>query len=128
VPFYHATRRTRLESILQTGLQPVSPQNFDCPPGVYLSDSPIVAFGFLIEHFLINADDSSRPSEEVKDFVVIVIDDSRINSKRLLPDPNVSGKWQKHLFIYDNIIDVTGMPILDADDLFPKQEGDEERH
>lgn len=119
MPFYHATRRRRLATILKEGLHPRALQNFECERGVYLSTDPFVAFGFLLEDFFLKATDETKPSQELKDFIVIVIDDSRVDIARLKPDPNVEGKWQDCLFIHTGDIDVTGMPILDADILFP---------
>ena len=119
---YHATRRHRLASILAKGLRSGEAQNFECMPGVYLADSPIIAFGFLIEDYLLKADETSKPSRDLKNFIVIVVDDARIDETRLEPDPNVGKNWQGHLFRYEGVIDVNGMPILDADVLFPDRE------
>lgn len=119
MPFYHATQRQRLASILEKGIRTGEKQNFECEPGVYLADSPIIAFGFLIEDYLLKADEESRPSEDLKDFIVIVIDDARIDQTLLGPDPNVGKNWEEHLFLYEGVIDVTGMPVLDANVLFP---------
>jgi len=121
MPFYHATRRRHLPSILREGLHSEAAQNFECEKGVYLSLDPAIAFGFLLEDFFLKATDESKPSQELKDFIVIVVDDARVNQAQLKPDPNVEGKWQERLFIYEGCIDVTGMPILDADILFPDE-------
>lgn len=122
MPYYHATRRHRLEAILREGLHPRAAQNFECEPGVYLANDPLIAFGFLLEDFFAKATDDTKPSEELKDFVVIVVDDSRVNAALLKPDPNVEGHWQERLFLHHGDIDVTGMPVLDADILFPPDE------
>lgn len=119
MPLYHATHRHRLESIFKEGLHDKAAQNFDCERGVYLADSPIIAFGFLIEDFFEKADESASPKAAIENFVVLVIDESRFDRSLLEPDHNTSEKWQKHLFIYRGTIDVTGMPVLDADILFP---------
>jgi len=121
MPFYHATRRRHLASILREGLHCEAAQNFECEKGVYLAIDPAIAFGFLLEDFFLKATDESKPSKELKDFIVIVIDDARVDKALLKPDPNVEGKWQKRLFIYPITIDITGMPILDADILFPDE-------
>lgn len=122
MPYYHATRRHRLERIQQEGLHAKADQNFECERGVYLAADPLIAFGFLLEDFFIKATDETKPSEELKDFIVIVIDDARVNPALLKPDPNIEGKWQERLFIYAADIDVSGMPVLDADVLFPPEE------
>lgn len=119
MPFYHATRRSRLPSIMSIGLRGSEEQNFECEAGVYLARSPIIAWYFLLEDLIERMDDSTSPSGEMADFIVIVVDDSRVEAARLRPDPNVEGRWQDELHLYDGIIDVRGMPILDADMLFP---------
>lgn len=118
MPYYHATRRSRLREILREGLHGRAEQNFECERGVYLSTEPIIAVGFLLEKFLESEDPAKKPSEEIEDFVIIVIDDSRVNKKKLKPDPNVEEMWQEYLFLHQDDIDVNGMPLLDVEQVF----------
>jgi hypothetical protein len=119
MPFYHATHRRKLPSILQFGLggRSGADQNFACKKGVYLAATPEVAFAFLIEHFLESAIDESNPNEELDEFVVILVDDTRIVGN-LQSDPQVSATWAG-CFVYDGVIDIRGMPVLDAQLIFP---------
>jgi hypothetical protein len=117
VPYYHATRRHLLESIIRYGLGGlVVERNFpESEPGVYLSDEPLLAVGMLIDKFLDVADPASNPSRELESWVVIVIDDARVNPRRLRPDPQMDaldGFW-----LYDGIIDVTNAVVIAVMDL-----------
>src|SRR3546814_10653021 len=80
MPYFHATHRQKLPSIWQFGLGglPTAPQNFPCESGVYLATSPEIAFGFLIEYYIRSGKPGSNPSAEIDEFVVIVVDDSRV--------------------------------------------------
>src|SRR3546814_15773675 len=80
MPYFHATHRQKLPSIWQFGLGglPTAPQNFPCESGVYLATSPEIAFGFLIENYIRSGKPGSNPSAEIDEFVVIVVDDSRV--------------------------------------------------
>lgn len=122
MPYYHATHMKRLDAIYKEGLHSRAKQNFDCKKGVYLALDPYIAFGFLLEDFFAKADEQAKPSQEAKNFLVIVIDDARINPDLLHPDPNVEGKWQKELFIYGGEIDITAMPIINSEILFSKEQ------
>jgi len=119
MPFFHATWRENLPSIMSAGIVATVPteRNFDCEPGAYLSEEAWLALGFLVEAFMEKADPNSNPSEMIKRMAVIVVDDSRVDRSRLRADPNVDrqvGTW-----LYDGIIDVRGMPVLSVDDIVP---------
>jgi hypothetical protein len=111
--FYHATYRHRLDSIRRHGLTPtVADPNFPgAEPGVYLASDPMIPVAFLLEHSIENANEKDNPSQIVENFVVIVIDDSRLDKRKLGPDPQLSE--QEGLWCYRGVIDVTNMPILD---------------
>lgn len=122
MPFFHATWRDNLPSIMSKGLGAADPieRNFDCVPGTYLSEEAWIALGFLVEAFMEKADADCNPSEMVKQMAVIVVDDSRVERSRLRSDPNIDrhvGTW-----LYDGIIDVRGMPVLSVDDVIPPAE------
>lgn len=119
MPYYHATRRHLLESIIRYGLGGfVIERNFpESEPGVYLSDEPLLAVGMLIDRFIDVANPDSNPRLELDSWVVIVIDDARVNPQRLLPDPQLDtldGFW-----LYDGVIDVRNAVVVAATDLPP---------
>lgn len=118
MPYFHATHRRKLPSIRQFGLggRPDAPKNFPCESGIYLAASPEVAFGFLIENYVKSGPRDSNPSAELDEFLVIVIDDSRV-TRPLREDPQVSNA-EAGCFLYDGVIDIQGMPILDAPAIF----------
>src|SRR3546814_4280282 len=90
MPYFHATHRQKLPSIWQFGLGglPTAPQNFPCESGVYLATSPEIAFGFLIENYIRSGKPGSNPSAEIDEFVVIVVDDSRVTGS-IRVDPQI---------------------------------------
>jgi len=121
MPFFHATWQENLPSIMAHGLGAALPaeRNFDCEPGLYLSSEAWIALGFLVEAFLEKADPSSKPSEAVRQMAVIVVDDARVDPRRLKADPNIDRDVGTRL--YDGIIDVRGMPVLSVDDIMPPE-------
>lgn len=120
MPYYHATWRRNLNSILSYGIGGAAPsrRNFDCEPGVYLSQDIHVAVGFLIEAVtMMDAEEVDyTPAEMLEQMVVIVVDDARIREASLTLDPNVD--HASYLGCYDGIIDVRGMPVLDVSTLY----------
>lgn len=123
MPYFHATHRQKLPSIWQFGLGglPTAPQNFPCESGVYLATSPEIAFGFLIENYIRSGKPGSNPSAEIDEFVVIVVDDSRVTGS-IRVDPQIPSTDAK-CFLYEGVIDVRGMPVLDAIAIFPEHRG-----
>jgi len=142
MPYYHATRTDRLDSIRANGLDPhIGAQNFDCVRGVYLAEDIHVAAGIMTIHWL-QADaalvDTLRgftplsPTREVArvwnkheqttalldSVIVFVIDDARIDRALLEPDPN--GVAALGCYRYTSTIDVTGLTIVTLDDLARK--------
>jgi hypothetical protein len=104
-----------LASILRHGLGGALPdrKNFDCKDGVYLATEPSVAILILVEAALASALDTDSPQEVIDSMRLLVIDDSRIDASRCEPDPNVERRGLA--FVYQGIVDVRGMPILDVD-------------
>lgn len=74
---------------------------------------------FLIEHYLLHGGEKSSPREAVENFVVFVIDDSRIDSARLGPDPSFENA--EHFRRYQGVIDVSGMPVIGAVEMFAER-------
>lgn len=117
MPYYHGTHVQKIPSIQKHGLGGiVVEKNFDCEDGVYLSTEPVVCVGMLVDHLLTTGSDGTNPSEVLKSFRVIVIDDSRVNPSKLNQDPNVDVEG---CYLYRGVIDITGMPILDVDAILP---------
>lgn len=119
--FYHATLRENLSSIQEFGLggkRAEHPNFQDCEPGVYLTNHPLLAIGFLIEAAMEPEFQSRFPSprEAFAQFAVIVIDSSLIDTKKLKPDPQIEkpGFWK-----YEGIIPIAACPILDPLNLTP---------
>lgn len=118
MPFFHGTRRVLLPSIMRHGLGGVDigPNVEDCVRGVYLASDPRLCLAILLGQTMALMDETSSPREELASWVVIVIDDTRINRQRLRADPHVDswhGSW-----LYDGVIDVTNAPLLDIDQVY----------
>lgn len=115
--FYHATTRDRIESIRRLGLGglPGATKSFpDCPDGVYLAADPMLALGFLLELAMAGRFQQIKPAEALAQFCVIVIDDSRINTSLLSPDPNI---LQTGFWLYAGVVDITALPVISAEDV-----------
>src|SRR3546814_11944591 len=84
-----------------------------------------MAFGFLIENYSRSGKPGSNPSAEIDEFVVIVVDDSRVTGS-IRVDPQIPSTDAK-CFLYEGVIDVRGMPVLDAIAIFPEHRRSEER-
>jgi hypothetical protein len=120
MPYFHATWRRHLPSIQKHGLGGAAPdaQNFPVEKGVYLAVDASIALSMLLEAYLENGEDSGlTPPEALAAMCVIVIDDSRLQKTRIDVDPNV--ERQDVTALYRGIIDVTGMPVISVDTLFP---------
>jgi hypothetical protein len=115
MPRYHATWASNLESITRHGLGGASPdtRNFDCDDGVYLAEDPAAAICFLIEAAVRNEGFGATPADAFKAMRLIVIDDSRYDASLAEPDPHVERAGIA--VIYRGVIDVRGLPVIDAE-------------
>jgi hypothetical protein len=116
MPLYHATYKSRIDSILKYGLGGmVLERNFpEAEMGTYLCDNPVIALGFLIEHYVDSGNREITPDQMVKSFRVIVIDDTRFDQRKLRQDPQID-HHEVGLWVTDEIIDINGCIILDSD-------------
>jgi hypothetical protein len=120
MPFFHATSRRLLPSILQLGLgsQPTKRSTVECEPGVYLAQDPNVCVALEVERFLsLVAQDSTKqlmptPREELADWVVIVVDDARLDPSLLIRDEGVTE--YANCWRYTGVIDVTNAAMIDV--------------
>jgi hypothetical protein len=87
-------------------------QNWDCDPGVYLAGHPSLSIFVMLQHYVEQGDPDSVPKNELADMCVIVIDDSRVTASKLGPDPEID---RPDVWLYEGVIDVTNMPVLDVD-------------
>lgn len=114
MPYFHGTRRTRIESILTHGLGwSGAEQNWVCDPGVYLSAHPSLSIFVMLQHYVEQGDPNSVPKDELADMCIIVIDDSRVDASKLGPDPDIE---RPDVWLYKGIIDVTNMPVISAEE------------
>lgn len=107
----------RVPSIRRFGLGGLrgAPKAFrDCPDGVYLAEDPMLALGFLLERALAGDFKDISTRDAVSQFSVFVIDDSRVDRRRLVPDPNIQ---QAGFWLYNGVVDVTAMPVIGADEV-----------
>lgn len=118
MPFFHATRRDRLASILRHGLGGVDtgPVVEVCERGVYLSVDPRISIAVMIGQILALASDDTSPRDAIDSIVIIVVDDARLDRRKLEPDPHVSS-W-KGSWLYRGVIDVVNAPLLSIDDIY----------
>ena len=112
MPYYHATFRKHIPSILKHGLGGrVTEQNWDgCEPGVYLAAEPEVCIFVMLDQYYQFGHPDSVPRDHLAEIVVIVIDDSRVQPAKLGPDPLIK---RRDVWLYDGVIDVTSMPVVD---------------
>ncbi len=126
---YHATWKRHLPSIERHGLGGFQPddRNFEgTVRGLYLCSDPLIAISFLIEALDSKEDIHHLPPPALlAQMRVIVIDDSRIENKKLKPDPQVERK--DVAWLYDGVIDTRGMPILDVDTIMASVASDEDQ-
>lgn len=116
MPYYHATWRRHLKSILRHGLGGALPdeQNFPVERGVYLAVDPSIALFMLVEAYLLKGEENALPPPDtLEQMCVIVIDDARLADGKIEADPNVERK--DATFLYRGIVDVTGMPVLSVE-------------
>lgn len=119
MPFFHATWRRHLPSIMKHGIGGAAPdrQNFPVEVGVYLATDPEIAVGMLMEAYADGGETMGlTPREALAEMCVFVVDDSRINTTLLDHDPNIDRRDLTRL--YRGIVDVTGLLVLSVDDIF----------
>jgi hypothetical protein len=122
MPYYHATWRQHLPSILKHGLGGAEPSARNFPaaePGVYLTNDPAIAIMMMMEAYALNGtagnDIGMAPPQALEALCVIVIDDSRIKADLIDIDPNVERRdctWRYH-----GAVDIIGMPVLSVDQI-----------
>ena len=127
MPYFHGTRRSQLASILRHGLGGVDTgaNAEECVRGVYLASDPRICVAILFGQFMALADETTSPRDEVESFVVIVVDDARIDLRKLEADPQVAtwrGAW-----LYRGVIDITNAPLLDVDTVYAGWQFDPEK-
>lgn len=119
MPYYHATYRDRIPSILTSGLggEGMDANWPGADRGVYLAEDPTHAVFVMVDWFMQTAEFSHSPKDFIDSLVIILIDDSRVPRQRLGPDPSIhiDGVW-----LYRGIIDVRNMPVLELDQVMPK--------
>ena len=101
-----------MPSILRHGLGGVDtgPVAEDCERGVYLAVDPRISIAVMVAQIIAVSPDDASPRDEINRVVILVVDDARLDRRRLRPDPHVAswtGSW-----LYDGVIDVTNAPVL----------------
>lgn len=116
MPFFHATFRKHVPSILRHGLGGNGAEaNWPgIEAGVYLSEHPAVSLLVMVEQYCRFGDPESVPRDHFNDVVVFVIDDSRVDRSKLAHDPLISNH-PVHRFL--GIIDVSRMPVIPFEDM-----------
>lgn len=120
MPYFHATWRRHLPSIRKHGLGGAMPdmQNFPVERGVYLSTDAAIAFGMMIEAYVLNGEAwGMSPLEALEAMCVIVVDDSRIDQRMIDVDPNVERR--DVTMLYRGVIDVAALAVVFANDVIP---------
>lgn len=112
--FFHGTRFSRMPSILEHGLGWAgAEQNWEgCARGVYLAGDPSISVFVMLEQFMKYGRDDDTPKALFADMCVIVIDDSRIDRRRLGPDPLIE---RTDVWLSDGVIDVRSQTVIDVD-------------
>ena len=115
MPYFHATLRRHLPSILRHGLGDRGHgQNWPgIAAGTYLATHPAVCISVMLEQYIEFGDAGSVPAEHLAEICVIVIDDSRVRKELLAQDPQTD---HPNSLIYAGIIDVSGMPVLGTEE------------
>ncbi len=121
MPYYHATQRDRLPSILKRGLgwSGAEPNWPGIERGVYLAEKPEHAVFIAIDWFMQAAADDASPAQYLDNLVLILIDDTRVARAQLGPDPDIS---RDGIWLYRGVIDVRNMPILETTDVLAPPE------
>lgn len=118
MPYFHGTRRSVLPSILRHGLGGIDtgPIAEECVRGVYLASDPRICLAILLGQLLAIGDESVSPRKELENWLIIVIDDARIDARKLEADPQVSS-W-RGAWLYRGVIDVTNAVLLTVDEIY----------
>lgn len=116
MPFFHATFKKHLPSILKNGLggQGSQPNWPDIDGGVYLSELPAISLLVMVEQYCNFGDPESVPRDHFAEIVVIIVDDARVDRARLAPDPHIT---EHPVFRYLGVLDVSGMPIVPFEEM-----------
>ena len=116
MPYYHGTRRHSLPLIQKHGLGGIDPgpTSAACERGVYLSSDPMLSVAVLTQQFFETATDEVSPAEWLGSWVFLLIDDTRIDRRKLVPDPHFGGTGS---WLYSGVIDVTNAPVLELEDI-----------
>jgi hypothetical protein len=121
MPWFHVTFERHVESIRRHGLGArVVERNWpECDEGVYLAQGAELGLMLFIERYVQGGDPDSVPRDYLATLRIVVVDDSRIDPSRILPDPSFPD--DEGVGLYRGVIDVTGMPILDVDAVTPPE-------
>jgi hypothetical protein len=120
MPFFHATSRRLLPSILKLGLgaQPTKRSLAECEAGVYLAQDPHVCLALEMDRILSLLGQgratqiTPTPREELAEWVVIVADDARLDPSLLIRDEGVT--QDANCWRYTGVIDVTNAAMVDV--------------
>lgn len=121
MPWFHVTFERHVASIVRHGLGArVVERNWpECDEGVYLAKSAEFGLMLFIERYAESGDPASIPRDYLATLRIVVVDDSRVDLRRLVRDasfPDDDG-----VGLYLGVVDVTGMPILDVDAVMPPE-------
>lgn len=121
MPWFHVTFDRHIDSIRRHGLGArVVERNWpECDEGVYLAKAAELGLMLFIERYAESGDPDSVPSDYLATLRIVVVDDSRVDLRKLVRDssyPDDDGVGR-----YLGIIDVAGMPILDVDAVTPPE-------
>jgi hypothetical protein len=118
MPYFHATRRERLSSIYRHGLGGVDigPVAEICERGVYLASDPRISIAVMVGQLFTLEDETVSPRDYIASLVIIVVDDARLDRRKLEPDPQVK-TWQGS-WLYRGVVDVTNAVLLTVDEVY----------
>ncbi len=121
MPWFHVTFDRHVDSIRRHGLGArVVERNWpECDEGVYLAQGPELGLMLFIERYAETGDRDSVPSDYLASLRIVVVDDSRVDPRKLARDPSFPD--EEGIGRYLGVIDVTGMPILDVDAVTPPE-------
>lgn len=125
MPYYHGTMKRNLSSIQRHGLGGISVDpNFEgaVAGGVYLASDPAISIMVMIEHYVAAGDPDSVPRDQFDEWVIIVIDDHRIDKRFLESDPQVP--TSREVWRYARPLDISGCVVLPVNDLLKSFAGE----
>lgn len=123
MPYFHGTYRDRLALIRSHGLGGVDPgpNSEACERGVYLSTDPRLCIYMLLMHHLESrGQPDASPEDVMSNWVVLLVDDSRIDARRMSADPHVADGVGSYL--YRGVVDVVGAIELSAQQIIRDSE------